>query len=98
MNEILTRSLTDEVDEPMPESIELLFSWINEKNVDQTFDRIDEIIAHMRKLRTQWEDTDKPMKATSTAPEKSIDILKLVKPDGKSLLPIIPTSGPRMRR
>lgn len=90
MNEILDRPLEPDENEPMPDDINLLFSWMTEHNVVQTLPRIDEIIAHMRKLRTAWE--DKPMKDTDK-PEKQIDLTKLTKPTGAPLVPVV-----KMRR
>lgn len=94
MSGILDRPFEEDDESPMPQDINLLFSWMTKDNVVQCLPRTEEIIAHMRKLRAGWEDEGKPIK-NADKPEKTIDIMKLIKPDGKPL--IAPPTG-KIRR
>ena len=95
MIEILNEPLEPEDgDSPMPDDIKEVFTWLNETNVHQLDPRIEEVIAHMRKLRAQWEDTGKPTKDVE-APTKTIDLAKLMK-NGKPL--VAAPAVPKIRR
>lgn len=93
MSSILDRPLEPDEDEPMPADIDLLFSWMNEHNIHQVLPRIEEIVAHMRKLRAGWEAEGKPIK-DADKPDKQIDLTKLMKA-GK---PLIAAPTTKMRR